>query len=170
MNTARELAAKLASSDPIERMYAREMLVDRGGKDVTGAVIKELADPRRYVRWEAARVLLDLADPDSAPELIDAMADDDPDVRWLAAEAVAGLGKTGVDAVLNGLTRDDLTLDFCKAAHHALSNFHKVDDFKELVEPVIQALNTSTPEVSAPVVAFHALELLHPNGKKCSPS
>ncbi len=149
----------LGSNDPASRQRAREQLVELGGQDVTRALVGELVDPRKQVRWEAAKALIEIADPVSAPALMHALDDEDSDIRWMAGEGLIALGKIGLLTVLSGVTKRARSLDFCKAAHHVLHDL-KQDDIAETIAPVLEALDSSEPAVTAPPAALTALMAL----------
>jgi HEAT repeat protein len=150
------LIAGLASSDPLTRARSRETLVRIGGSEVSSALMPELSDPREHVRWEAAKALVALRDPVAAPALLEALDDENLDVRWVAAEGLIELGRTGLLAVLYGLTKKSQSVDFCRSAHHVL---HKLAERESsyTLEPVLAALEQEEPAVSVPPVAYSAL-------------
>lgn len=153
------LLQKLSSEDALQRQEAREQLVEIGGPTVTRELVAALSDPDKQVRWEAAKALTGIADPVAAPGLMHALEDDDQDVRWLAGEGLIALGRSGLMTVLSGLMRRARSLDFCKGAHHVLHDL-KTKGYGEIVEPVLKSLETSQPEVTAPVAAYEALVAL----------
>jgi hypothetical protein len=150
------LVTDLANHDPAVRQRARESLVALGSNEVTAALVAELTDPREHVRWEAAKALAALTDPVSAPALVHALDDDNGDVRWLAAEGLVALGKTGLMAVLSGLTRRAGSTAFCRSAHHVLSGWPQEGDAKAIT-PVLVALNGPEPGLCVPPAAYDAL-------------
>jgi HEAT repeat protein len=154
-----KLVAQLSSTDPAARQRARESLVKLAGRDATQPVSIELTDPRPHVRWEAAKTLAAIADPMAAYSLLHALDDEDQDVRWLAAEGLGALGRVGLLTTLSGLTRQARSLDFCHSAHHALHNLRQEGN-ADVVNPVLKALESSEPEVTAPVAAYGALVAL----------
>ena len=161
----RELIAALASLDPVARERSREALVAAGTCAVTRALVIELSDPRRRVRWEAAKALAVIADPISAPALVDALDDDDDDVRWIAAEGLVAMGREGLLTVLGGLIKRAQSLAFCRGAHHVLHDLgHIRCPQKRLnsaaIAPVLNALEQTEPAMMAPAAAMKALRLL----------
>jgi hypothetical protein len=156
------LIDELASNDPVVRQQAREKLCRIGGHDVTRALVAELVDPRRLVRWEAVKALAVLADPIAAPGLLHAIEDDDGDVRWVAAEGLIGLGHVGLLTVLSGLTRRARSIEFCRSAHHVLHDLKK-HGHAEVIAAVLAALEQDEPETAAPPAAHHALLALKSN-------
>jgi hypothetical protein len=150
------LVTDLAKDDPVARQRARESLVALGSNEVTAAMVAELTDPREHVRWEAAKALAALADPVSALALVHALDDDNEDVRWLAAEGLIALGKTGVMAVLSGVTKRSGSTAFCRSAHHVLSHWPQAGN-GNAIAPVLNALTGPEPGVCAPPAAYVAL-------------
>ncbi len=153
-----QLVDKLCADDGATRMKAREQLVKMGGIDVTRALMIEMNDPRRDVRWEAAKALVAIADPIAASALAHHLSDQDGDIRWLAAEGLAELGEPGLLVVLNASMRQASGSDFCKAAHHAFKEFRKHRVHSEQLDKVIEACEASEPGVSLPVAAYEALQ------------
>ena len=150
------LVSDLANHDPVVRQRARESLVTLGASRVTAALVAELTDPREHVRWEVAKALAALADPVSALALVHALDDDNEDVRWLAAEGLIALGKTGVLAVLSGVTKRSGSTAFCRSAHHVLSHWPQAGN-GNAIAPVLDALTGPEPGVCAPPAAYAAL-------------
>ncbi len=153
-----DLINQLADSDGISREKARKALVEIGGTDVTRALVVELNDPRRDVRWEAGKALISIGDPIAAPALVHHLSDEDSDIRWLAAEGLSNLGKAGLLATLNASIRNAGNSDFCRAAHHAFKQFKKSQKYTGVLDPAIEACETSEPGVSLPVAAYKVLQ------------
>lgn len=151
------LIEDLQSNDPVVRQVAREQLVRVGGQNATRALVGELADPRRHVRWEAAKALAEIADPVAAPALMQMLDDVDEDVRWVAGEGLVALGKVGVITVLSGLPKRAESVDFCQGAHHVLHDLKKTCGCGETIAPVLEALEEAEPAVTAPPAALKAL-------------
>ncbi|EMI52897.1 HEAT repeat domain-containing protein [Rhodopirellula sallentina] len=160
MNTIDNWVADLASDDGVIREQARNRLVAKRGPDVVRALVGELVDPRKRVRWEAAKALTEIGDPVAALPLVHAMTDSDDEVAWLAAEGIASLGDVGLSAALSGIAKDCKSLEYCKVAHHCLKGFRKLDLHEEIIAPVMSALEGFEPKLSAPVAAYRALREL----------
>jgi len=151
-----ELVERLASDDPAVREKSREKLVSMGGPDVTRALVRQLVDARHQVRWEAAKALSEIADPVAAPALMHALEDDDENVRWLAAEGLVELGEVGLITTLSGLIKRARSIEFCKSAHHVMHDLGQ-RGYANITTPVLEALQTSAPEITAPTAAYKAL-------------
>ncbi len=158
-----DLIEELSSKDPVVRGRSRQKLVEIGGHQVTRALVRELIDPRKHVRWEAAKALTAIADPVAAPGLMHALDDKDVDVRWVAGEGLIALGGIGLMTVLSGLTKRAESLDSYKGAHHVLHDL-RPKGYAQIVEPVLQALETSEPEITTPLAAYEALVALKNEG------
>jgi hypothetical protein len=150
------LVTDLENNDPVVRQRARESLVALGSNEVTAALVAELTDPREHVRWEAAKALATFTDSVSAPALVHALDDDNEDVRWSAAEGLVALGKTGLMAVLSGLTKRAASTAFCQGAHHVLSGWSQEGDAKAIT-PVLVAPKGPEPGVCVGPAAYDAL-------------
>jgi HEAT repeat protein len=154
----RLLIEDLAKEDATARMTARTALVDLG-RPATAALVTSLLDPRQHVRWEAAKSLESIADASTAPALVSALHDEDPDVRWVAGAALVAIGGTALPSLLGGLIRHSRSVDFCRGAHHALRDLADAGH-RELLTPVIRALDGPEPGVAAPPMALKALRIL----------
>jgi HEAT repeat protein len=156
----KRLIEELESTDPVQREAARHSLVRSATPEVTVALVSELLDPRQHVRWEAAKALAGLRDPVSAPALLEALDDNDEDVRWVAAEGLIALGRTGLLAVLHGLTKHARSMGFRKSAHHVLHELQKQGESPGVIAPVLAEVEQPQSAVAAPPAAFHALMAL----------
>ncbi|MCA9263438.1 MAG: HEAT repeat domain-containing protein [Planctomycetales bacterium] len=152
-----QLIAEFGGKDIVEREAARQQLVAIGTTEVRRALERSLEDPSKQVRWEAAKTLAGLADSGAIPSLLKALDDDDEDVRWVAAEAMIALGDAGLRATLNELAQHAYSLDFCKSAHHVIRELKLALGHADKLEPVLDAIQMSEPEVSAAPAAYKAL-------------
>ncbi len=154
----RSLVEDLANDDAAVRMSARAALVQLGDRAVA-ALVTSLFDPRQRVRWEAAKSLESIADASTAPALVSALHDEDPDVRWVAGAALVSLGGVAMPSLLGALIRHSHSVDFSRGAHHVLHDLAKAGH-RELLTPVIEALDGPEPGVAAPPMALKALRIL----------
>ncbi len=155
-----QLISQLESENELERSAARKELIEIGGVDVTRALVLELNDPRRDVRWEAAKALVSLADPIAAPALAQHLHDRDEDIRWVAAQGLGRLGLAGLLTTLTASLHHASNVEFSHAAHHAFKELRKLDIAEADLDPVIQACESPEPGVSLPVAAYRALQQL----------
>lgn len=153
------LIQQLASNDPDQRIKARERLAEIGLSAVPG-LLSALDDSLQHVRWEAAKTLEAIADPSSISKLVDTLGDDDLEVRWVAGEALVAIGGECVEAICDGLIRTRDSEDFYKAAHHVLHELAKKPKRQALLSPLVEAFNTSEPQIAVPVAAEELLEEL----------
>jgi HEAT repeat protein len=153
------LTAQFADSDPVIRDDARESLVSLGTSKVNMALVAKLGDPRDQVRWEAAKALGSIADPMSAPALVRALEDNNSDVRWVASEGLVAIGKVGVLAVLNALTRRASSVTLCDGASRVLHGCSNYDN-ASILAPVLTALHDWEPGASVPSAAYDAIKAL----------
>jgi HEAT repeat protein len=152
------LVETLAREDGIERQCARERLVSIGNPAVP-ALIRCLSDPRHQVRWEAAKALGKIADPIAAPSLVGALEDKDFGVRWLAAVGLTSLGRNGLVPLFSALLERPDSDWLREGAHHVCHELAKRDAC-HVARPVLDALNTSEPELAVPAAAYAALQRL----------
>ena len=154
--SSEELVAALASTDGAERIKAREALIQIGSSAVA-QLINALGDPQQHVRWEAAKALTGISDPSAAEKLVETLGDEDSDVRWVAGEALIALQRAGLKPLLTSLTKLQDSEGLYKAAHHVLHDVAKHAELASVVNPVLDALGQSEPEVAVPISAERAL-------------
>ena len=152
------LIKQLEGSDGVARQDAREKLTEIGGAEVTQALVILLNDHRRDVRWEAAKALIAIRDPSTASALTHHLSDEDSDIRWLAAEGLGELGEAGLLASLNAAIRYARDKEFCRAVRHTFLDFKKRRVHPELLDPLVEACNSSDHGAHLPVAAFKVLE------------
>jgi HEAT repeat protein len=154
------LIADLASQSPLVRANARQSLVAMRGPAVA-PLIEALADPKRQVRWEAAKALSQIADPAAAAALVRSLRDRGFGVRWLAAEGLIALGSKGLVPLLRALIDHSDSVWLRQGAHHVLHDLAK-GNLKDLLQPVVAALEDVEPSLEVPVAAGTALRALAP--------
>lgn len=164
MSHLESLIAELGSRDPVTCQHARYDLV-KLGEAAVGSLIQALQERRDQVRWEAAKALVDIASPAAAPALVTTLWDENSGIRWLAAEALIALGPDGVAPLLKGLIDHARAPFLCEGAHHVLSELTN-GPLREVVSPVLAALEGPAPEDRAPVAAYAALEVLRRRGQQ----
>jgi len=154
------LVADLASGDGGVRVAAREALVDIG-KPAVDSLVRTLADSRTQVRWEAAMALGDIADPATAEALALALDDKVFDVRWLVAKGLIAIGREAIVPVLRTVIgRADSSL-YRSGVHHVLHDLAANDESsREILAPVLAALDGSAPSVEVPLAAETAIAAL----------
>jgi len=169
------LIAKLADKSDETRKSTRESLIATGEPAVP-ALIEALDHSDHLVRWEAAKALGQIRAPMSAPSMVKALHDKAFDVRWLAAEGLIALGKEAVVPLLKELVRNSENPWLREGAHHVLSHFagsdmniehhdlsHPVQstELRELLKPLVSALDSVEPSIDVPRAVKKALELMH---------
>jgi HEAT repeat protein len=152
--------ANLRSGDGGVRQEAREKLTSIG-KQAVGQLIPLLKDPEADVRWEAAKALSEIADPLAAPELVAILEDPNFGVRWLAAEGLIVTGRDALGPLMEALTKRSDSAWLREGAHHVLHDLSEMDlEVKDLVAPVIVALEGTEPEIGVMNPAYAALDKL----------
>jgi HEAT repeat protein len=152
------LIADLGVKDGMVRERARQSLVAIGGPAVA-PLIEALADRNTQMRWEAAKALSQIADPASAPALVSILEDEVFDVRWLAAEGLIALGREALVPLLQTLIEHPDSLWLCEGAHHVLHEL-SAGGLKEVLRPLLAALEDVEPSVEVPLAAEKALDAL----------
>ena len=156
--TISALIADLGSKDGLVRVRARVCLVAIGGKAV-GPLVEALASKKRWVRWEAAKALGQTGDPAAAQALVRALEDEVFDVRWLAAEGLIAVGDKGLVPLLQALVERSDSMWLREGAHHVLHDISR-GELKEIMRPVLAALDGIEPSVEVPFAAKTALNKL----------
>lgn len=152
------LIANLGTKDGLVRERARQSLVAIGAPAVA-SLIEALADRNKQMRWEAAKALAQIGDPASAHTLVNALEDEVFDVRWLAAEGLIALGREALVPLLQALIERSDSLWLREGAHHILHNLCR-GDLKEVLRPLLAALEDVEPSIEVPLAAESALDAL----------
>lgn len=156
----KRLIADLRSNAGDVRREARNTLVFIG-KPAGDFLIPLLKDPDDDVGWEAAKALAKIADPRAASELVGLLMDHNFGVRWLAAEALIPLGREALNPLLEKPTEHSESPWLRRGALHVLPNLvKKAPDLKEVVGPVIAALEGFEPEIGCLGPVYAALDKL----------
>jgi HEAT repeat protein len=155
------LMEMLVSEDGVTRLKARESLVILGRSAVV-SLNQALENSRLdQVRWEAAKALGEIVDARSIPVLVKALEDSNSDVAWLAAEALSKFGKTAWSTLFKELLKDSPdTALLHQGAHHVLLN-QKEDGFNDLLEILMNALESSASEEMTPLAASNILKRMN---------
>jgi hypothetical protein len=147
----------LENKDGMARKKARESLV-KIGKPAVSPLITELEHSKTdQVRWEAAKALGAIGNEESIPALVKALEDINADVAWLAAAGLKKFKKTAWPYLLRALVENGAkSALLCQGAHHVFQN-QKGDEFKDLLAPLVKALEIDTVPGSAAVAANEML-------------
>jgi HEAT repeat protein len=160
LSKIKHLVADLRSNDGAVRREARQALVFIG-KPAVDLLIPLLEDPDDDVRWEVAKALAEIADPRAASDLVGLLMDHNFGVRWLAAEALIPIGRDALKPLLEKLTEHSESSWLRSGILHVLHNLaKKAPDLKEVVGPVITALEGFEPEIGCLGPAYAALDKL----------
>ncbi len=152
------LISALRSHDGMERQRARQSLVAIGEAAVA-LLTEATTDPNRQVRWEAVKALGEIGDPAAAPALVAALEDEESGVRWLAAEGLIALERDGLVSLLQALEERSQSVWLREGAHHVLHEL-TADDLRDVMAPVLAALENIEPILEVPVVARAARKAL----------
>jgi len=156
--TIKSLIADLASEDGVLRVKARRHLVAYKARSVA-PLIKALSNKRDYVRWEAAKALSQIGSPASIQALLRALEDNMFDVRWLAAEGLIRIGPKAVVPLLEELVKHSDSYWLREGIHHVLHDMNK-GKLRKILRPVLVALESNEPSLTAPLAAGVALDNL----------
>lgn len=152
------LMACLGSDEPETRLEARQACVTLGHAAVPW-LSAALRSNRTWVRWEAAKALSQIADPSATAPLIAALRDREFAVRWLAAEGLAVIGVPAVAPLLRELIADPKSVWLHEGVHHILHDRAR-GEWREVLKPVVDALQDPEAEARAPAAAQRALMAL----------
>jgi HEAT repeat protein len=156
--TIDSLIHDLADDDWVVRVRARCSLVSLGSEAVeplSGA----LASPKQWVRWEAAKALCDIGNPAATNSLLKSLEDKMFDVRWLAAQGLITIGRKTIVPVLQALIEKPDSVWLREGAHHVLHDLAR-GRLKDVLQPVLTALEDVDASVEVPLVAKTALDAL----------
>jgi HEAT repeat protein len=143
----------LESKDGLARKKAREALVKIGEPAVSSLITALEQSKTDQVRWEAAKALGTIGNEESIPALVKALEDLNADVAWLAAVGLKKFKKAAWPYLLRALVENGAkSALLCQGAHHVFQN-QKGDEFKDLLAPLVKALEIGTVSGSAAVAA-----------------
>jgi HEAT repeat protein len=153
------LIADLTCDDILKCQKARRELVSIGPRAV-GPRNAARGHKKSWVRWEAAKALGQIGDKAAVQALMEALRDAEFDVRWQAAEAIIRIGPKAIEPLLVLLaSHGSHSLELRQAVHHILHDINQ-GDYRDILKPVMAAVEDSAPAVEAPVVARQALEAI----------
>jgi HEAT repeat protein len=158
VRTIKSLVADLCSTDGIVRVRARKSLVNIGHAAVR-PLVKALASKQEWPRWEAAKTLAQIGDPSATQALIGALQDKMFDVRWLSAEGLIHIGNKAVKPLLEAVIKQPDSLWIREGTHHVLHDLPE-SDLKELLKPVLHALEDIEPSLEVAIAAESALDVI----------
>jgi HEAT repeat protein len=156
--TIAALIADLASEDGIVRVRARRSLAEIGHAAV-GPLVEALDSKQDWVRWEAAKTLAQIGDPTATRTLIEALSNKRFEIRWLAAEGLIHIGDTAVRPLLRELVEHADSLYIREGAHRILHDLRE-NRYREILKPVLHALEDVVPSLEVAVAAERALNAI----------
>ena len=168
------MVTQLGDRDGVTRERARRALVTHGSRAVP-TLVQALKHKRSRVRFEAAMCLRDVGDRRAIEGLVEALGDRKFEVRWVAAEGLINVGRPSVPAVLRAVMQHADSIWFKEGCHHVLAHFAGADlhsayhqehhpawvdfDLKDVLTPVLQALDQPGSRSQAPLVAAKATDM-----------
>jgi HEAT repeat protein len=161
------LIKELSNTDGFTRMQAREALTCIG-KPALLELTKTLSSANLQMRWEIIKVLEGISDPTTIPILVEQLKYEHAGVRWAASNALIGMGRDPIPALLEALMHDFDSLWLRQSAHHILHVLKDDGILYDAEEKVFEALEGVEPSASVPWAAERALEALR--HKKDSPT
>lgn len=173
--TIDDLVSKLAGKNGREREDVRLRLAAIGKPAIPALIeaLKQKSD--KSIRWEAAKTLGEIRDPVAAPALVKVLNDKVFEIRWLAAEGLIAIGHEALVPLLTELIKYPENPWLQQGAHHILSHFATSDIYiphhefahpkqnttlKELLQPLVSALEGPEPSLEVPHEASKILDEL----------
>jgi HEAT repeat protein len=154
----KSLIADLASKDGIVRVKARQQLVAYKKRSVA-PLIRTLTHENDWVRWEAAKALSQIGNNKAIKALLEALSDEKFEVRWLAAEGLIRIGRKAIVPLLETLVNHSDSYWLREGIHHVLHDMNK-GKITKVLQPVLEALEGTTPSLEVPLAAKAALDTL----------
>jgi len=167
------LIQQLGDRDGVTRERARRSLVSLGSPGVE-PLLQALKNKKSRVRFEAAMCLRDIADRRAIDGLVEALGDRTFEIRWVAAEALINVGRPVVPVVLHALMEHADSTWLRDGCRHVLTHFAGLDlraayhiehhpawvdfDLRDVLSPVIKALEQPGSASRVPVIAVRALD------------
>ncbi|MFC1910508.1 HEAT repeat domain-containing protein [Chloroflexota bacterium] len=152
------LIADLESKDGVGRVKARRQLV-AFRKQSVAPLIRMLSNENDWVRWEAAKALRQIGNAESIQALLEALTDKQLEVRWLAAEGLIRIGRKTIAPLLGALVRHSDSLWLREGINHVLQDINR-GKIREVLRPVLVALEGPAPSLEVPLAAQAALKAL----------
>ena len=152
------LVDDLTCNDVYKCRRARRALVGMGDSAVPH-LMDALKHRKGWVRWEAAKALSQMPGPVATDALVIALGDNNFDVRWLAAEGLIDRGREGLAPLMKALIEGSDSVVLRDGAHHVLFDLSH-GSLREMVLPVLQALEDVEPSVEVPLKARALLRKL----------
>lgn len=152
------LIGDLNNKDGRVRVRARNALVSIGGKSVF-ALTEALKSKEQWTRWEAAKALSEIGDSEAMEALLNALHDEVFEIRWLAGEGLIAIGRRTIVPLLKQLIKNPDSLWLQEGAHRILHGLIR-DNNKEILKPVLNALEGEEIALEVPFIAETALKAL----------
>lgn len=148
----------LACNDVYRCRRARRELVEMG--DFAVPYLVDVLNHRKgWVRWESAKALGQIPGPAATEALVAALGDNNFDVRWLAAEGLIDRGRKALKPLMKALIEGSDSVALREGAHHVLFDLSH-GSLREVVLPVLQALEGVEPSVVVPLKARALLDVI----------
>ena len=157
------LIETLNSKDGLARQHARHTLVQIG-EPTLPALFKAFEKKGDIMHWEIAKALSQIGSSKAAEVLVNALEDKEFSVRWIAAEGLIHIGYDTVVPLLTALKERSDVVWLREGAHHVFHDLisRKLVDNKarQLLSPLLDALNHINPEIEVISTAAKALDLM----------
>jgi hypothetical protein len=150
------LVSQLSSKDMLQRMNAREALVEMGTP--AASAVAALANAKDdHVRWECAKTLSQIADPSSVDTLVVLLEDSEEGTRWDAALGLIAIGQPAVTPLLKAIIHRSTDFTIIPGARHVMHELSETQ-WGKFLRPVYEDLNSVVAREAAPDAAYKALQ------------
>ncbi len=154
-NLVFRLIQKLSSRRVGERERARADLVALGSAAV-GPLLEAFPSADERGRLEICKALAEIADPAATRLLIQCLEDEHQELRWIAAEGLLNIDGPAVEPLLIAIIDRASAHTILDGAGHVLRGLSRRVS-RTIFDPVVAAVHSSEPGVSAPLAAETAL-------------
>ncbi len=158
-NNIQELIHQIKYANNNVRIQVRAIL-SCIGRPAIPELVNALENAEPLLRWNIIKILETIRDPSAVPALVGQLKIENADVRWAAANALIGMRREAIPALLETLTHDYASLPLRQSIHHVFHVFKDRGLLNEAELKVYNALDNIEPTVIVPWVAKNALEYL----------
>jgi HEAT repeat protein len=162
-DTVDSLVKDLRDENAINRDRVRKLLAAVDKKAVP-ALLRGLKSKDHIIKEESVKVLKLIKDPETVDALIAALEDDLFDVRWLAGEALISFGDRALEPMFYNLIKRPESRAIREGIHRVLHGIYRTRN-RDLVKPVIMAMESTESHLGVPIAAQEALASLKTAGK-----
>ena len=147
-------------SGDLETRERAEADLSHDGTQFVPSLLRVLTKGDAHQRATSVRILSAIHDPSIAPTLTRALDDDDVSVRWEAGRGLIALGRSGITTALHALITHQLPAPQLKASIRQVLLGVDDEGLKDILTPVLRALEHHVPDEELMVTAYKAIAIL----------